>query len=121
MAERALVERKALLWGCGIFFSPLYIANYCENRCLYCGFNCGEKIQRARLDKQEIAREMEAMAASGLEEVLILTGESPTMSSPEYIAAACKIARGYFKNVGVEVYPMNVREYELLAKMDRTL
>ncbi|MGI6078005.1 MAG: 2-iminoacetate synthase ThiH [Fastidiosipilaceae bacterium] len=116
MAERALVERKRYFGDAVYFFSPLYIANYCENRCLYCGFNCGEKIQRARLDKQEIAREMEAMAASGLEEVLILTGESPTMSLPEYIAAACKIARGYFKNVGVEVYPMNVREYELLRE-----
>ncbi|HHX38145.1 MAG TPA: 2-iminoacetate synthase ThiH [Clostridiaceae bacterium] len=114
MAERALVERRRYFGDAVYFFSPLYIANYCENQCLYCGFNCHENIRRARLDRTEIAREMEAMAASGLEEVLILTGESPRMSSPEYIAEACRIARQYFKNVGIEVYPMNTSEYKLL-------
>ena len=50
---------------------------------------------------------MEAIARSGLQEILILTGESKKMSSVEYIGEACKIARKYFKVVGLEVYPMN--------------
>lgn len=59
---------------------------------------------------------MEAIARSGLQEILILTGESKKMSSVEYIGEACKIARKYFKVVGLEVYPMNSDEYAYLHK-----
>lgn len=97
-------------------FTPLYIANYCENHCVYCGFNCTNKIQRAKLDFGEIEREMQAIAATGLEEVLILTGESKKMSGVEYIGETCKIARKYFKMVGLEVYPMNTDEYAYLKE-----
>ncbi len=56
-------------------FTPLYIANYCENYCIYCGFNCHNKIRRARLTPDEIRREMEAISKTGLQEILILTGQ----------------------------------------------
>jgi len=97
-------------------FTPLYTANYCENYCIYCGFNSHNKIQRAKLTYDEIEKEMQAIAKTGLEEVLILTGESRKMSSVEYIGESCKIARKYFKNVGLEVYPMNTDEYVYLQK-----
>ena len=66
-------------------FTPLYIANYCDNYCIYCGFNCHNKIHRAKLNMEEIEKEMQAIAETGLEEILILTGESEKMSSVEYI------------------------------------
>lgn len=95
-------------------FTPLYIANYCENYCVYCGFNCHNKIKRAQLNAEEIEKEMQAIAETGLEEVLILTGESPNKSSVEYIGEACKIAKKYFKLIGLEVYPMDSKDYAYL-------
>ena len=92
-------------------FTPLYISNYCENYCIYCGFNCHNKIHRAKLNAEEIEHEMQAIAKTGLQEILILTGESKKMSDVKYIGEACKIARKYFKVVGLEVYPMNSDEY----------
>ena len=97
-------------------FTPLYIANYCENYCIYCGFNCHNKIHRAKLTYEEIEKEMKAIADTGLEEILLLTGESKKMSDVKYIGEACKIARKYFKLVGLEVYPMNSDEYAYLHK-----
>jgi 2-iminoacetate synthase len=97
-------------------FTPLYIANYCENYCIYCGFNCHNKIKRAKLDEAGIEKEMQAIAKTGLKEILILTGESKKMSDVEYIGMACKIARKYFNVVGLEVYPMNSNEYAYLHK-----
>lgn len=97
-------------------FTPLYIANYCENYCIYCGFNCHNKIKRAKLDEAGIEKEMQAIAKTGLKEILILTGESKKMSAVEYIGMACKIARKYFNVVGLEVYPMNSNEYAYLHK-----
>ncbi len=97
-----------------MMFTPLYIANYCENHCIYCGFNCQNKIHRARLDAAEIENEMRTIAATGLQEILLLTGESRKMSDVNYIGEACKLARKHFRVVGLEVYPMNSAEYAYL-------
>lgn len=116
IAREAQKEKKKHFGNSVYMFTPIYIANYCENYCIYCGFNCHNKIQRAKLNKEEIEKEMEAIAKTGLQEILILTGESKKMSDVEYIGEACKIARKYFKVIGVEVYPMNSDEYAYLHK-----
>lgn len=95
-------------------FTPIYIANYCENYCIYCGFNCKNKIRRAMLDPEQIEEEMKAIAATGLQEILILTGESRSQSTVPYIGKACRIARNYFKVIGLEIYPLNSDEYAYL-------
>lgn len=116
IAEKAKLETAKHFGSSVCMFTPLYIANYCENYCIYCGFNCHNKIKRARLNAEEMEEEMEAIAKTGLEEVLILTGESRKMSDVKYIGEACKIAKKYFKNIGIEVYPMNSDEYAYLHK-----
>ena len=116
MAQAAKIEKEKHFGNSICFFTPIYIANYCENYCIYCGFNCHNKIKRAKLNYEEIEEEMQAIAKTGLQEVLILTGESKKMSSVEYIGEACKIARKYFKVIGLEVYPMNSDEYAYLHK-----
>lgn len=95
-------------------FTPIYFANYCENYCIYCGFNCHNNIIRARLSDEELHKECANIAKTGLEEVLMLTGESPKMSDIKYIGNAVKIARQYFKIVGMEIYPVNSDEYTYL-------
>ncbi len=114
IAQRAQEETRKHFGNSIYMFTPLYIANYCENYCIYCGFNCHNRIHRARLNAEEIEREMEAIAKTGLQEVLILTGESKKMSDVKYIGEACKLARKYFKVIGLEVYPMNSDEYAYL-------
>lgn len=114
IAVRAQEETRKHFGNSIYMFTPLYIANYCENYCIYCGFNCHNKIKRARLDEEQIEKEMAAIAKTGLQEILILTGESRKMSDVKYIGEACKIARKYFKVIGLEVYPMNSDEYAYL-------
>lgn len=63
---------------------------------------------------QEIEHEMKVIADSGIEEILMLTGESRHMSDVKYIGEACKLASKYFRNVGLEIYPVNVDEYKYL-------
>ena len=63
---------------------------------------------------EEIERELQAIAATGLQEILLLTGESRTASSVEYIGEAVKLAARYFRNVGIEIYPLNSEEYRYL-------
>ncbi len=114
MATRARRETVRHFGNTVYLFTPLYIANYCENYCVYCGFNCYNHIRRMRLDMEQIEHEMKIISASGMEEILILTGESRSKSSVEYIGDACALARKYFRMVGVEVYPLNTDEYKYL-------
>ena len=114
MAVRAKSETSKHFGNTVYIFSPLYIANYCENYCLYCGFNCYNDILRKKLNMEEIESEMKIISDSGIEEILMLTGESRNMSNVEYIGEACKLARKYFRNVGLEIYPVNTDEYKYL-------
>lgn len=116
IAQCAKVEKERYFGNSVAMFTPLYIANYCENYCIYCGFNCHNKIKRAQLNIEEIEQEMAAIAKSGLQEILILTGESRSKSTVEYIGEACKIARKYFRVIGLEIYPVNSDEYAYLHK-----
>lgn len=114
MAVKAKLETSKHFGNTVYIFTPLYIANYCENYCIYCGFNCYNDIKRKRLNFQEIEKEMQVIANSGIEEILMLTGESRAMSDVNYIGEACKLAKKYFKNIGLEIYPVNVEEYRYL-------
>ena len=116
LAIAAQKERRKYFGNNVYFFTPLYLANYCENYCVYCGFNCHNKIQRGKLDFTQMEAEMQAIAATGMQEVLLLTGESRKMSDVKYIGEACKLARKYFKVVGLEIYPVNSDEYAYLHK-----
>ena len=114
MAERARTETSKHFGNTVYLFTPLYIANYCENYCVYCGFNCYNHIKRMKLSPEQIEKEMKVIADSGMEEILILTGESRGQSNIAYIGEACKLARKYFRMVGLEIYPVNTDEYKYL-------
>lgn len=114
MAQKAHLETRKHFGNTVYLFTPLYIANYCENYCVYCGFNCYNNIRRMKLNMEQIEREMQIIADSGMEEILLLTGESRAMSDVQYIGEACKLARKYFRMVGLEIYPVNTEEYRYL-------
>lgn len=114
MAQRASRETSRHFGNTVYMFTPLYIANYCENYCVYCGFNCYNHINRMKLSAEQIEKEMKVIADSGMEEILILTGESRSQSDVTYIGEACKLARKYFRMVGLEIYPVNTDEYRYL-------
>ena len=114
MAERARRETSKHFGNTVYLFTPLYIANYCENYCVYCGFNCYNHINRMKLTREQMEKEMKVIADSGMEEILILTGESRAQSDISYIGEACKLARNYFRMVGLEIYPVNTDEYRYL-------
>lgn len=114
MAQKARRTTRSHFGNSINMFTPIYIANYCDNHCVYCGFNRTNHIKRAKLDDAGIEKEMESIAETGLQEILILTGESRKMSDVKYIGNAVKIARKYFTVIGLEIYPVNTEEYQYL-------
>ena len=92
-------------------YTPIYLSNYCENQCLYCGFNAENKIERKKLTFDEIKAEAEFISKTGLKHILILTGDSRAVSSLSYIKDALKILRGYFSSISIEIYALSEEEY----------
>lgn len=97
-------------------FAPLYLANICTNRCIYCGFHAQQKIERQVLTDEEIAKEAEAMARMGLRRVLVLTGDAPRVTGAEYIANAITIVSKHVPSVGIEVQALTEEEYALVCR-----
>ena len=114
MAQKARLETRKHFGNTVYLFTPIYIANYCENYCVYCGFNCYNDIHRMQLTMEQIEHKMKVIADSGMEEILMLTGEARVKTNLEYIGEACKLAHKYFRNVGLEIYPVNTDEYRYL-------
>lgn len=92
-------------------YTPLYISNYCENRCAYCGFNAANKIDRRRLSLEEVEREARAIAQTGLKHILVLTGESRAESPVSYIKECVRILKRHFSSISVEIYALTESEY----------
>ena len=116
LAKKAKAVRTRYFGNSVYLFTPLYISNYCDNLCVYCGFNCKNQIHRAKLDEEGIEEELKNIAKTGLQDILILTGESERHSPISYIGRACELAKKYFKVVGVEIYPANVDDYAYLRE-----
>lgn len=111
MCARAQDLTRARFGTSITLFSPMYVANYCANNCTYCGFGATNRIARARLEGDSLTAELRALADEGIEDVLILTGESPKFSDTAYIADCVRQAATMFRTVGIEVQPMNTDEY----------
>ncbi|MCL2032109.1 MAG: 2-iminoacetate synthase ThiH [Methanomassiliicoccaceae archaeon] len=116
MAVRASEETRRFFGNSVTLFTPLYVSNHCDNGCIYCGFSRDNRINRAKLSLEEIESEMLKIAESGLAEILLLAGDSRKMSGVEFIGDCVKMAAKHFRNVGVEIYPLNVDEYRYLRQ-----
>ena len=95
-------------------FTPLYIANYCQNNCLYCSFSKEHTIKRRQLSFQDLHTEAQAIRDSGIRHILVLTGEAPTITTFDYIRKSLKILSTYFSSIGIEMYPLKEKEYKEL-------
>lgn len=99
-----------------LLFTPMYLANYCTNKCVYCGFNYTNKIKRRKLSMDEIDREAKKIYDTGLRHILILTGSSRTETPVSYMVSAIKVLKKYFDSISIEVYALEQEEYNALVE-----
>lgn len=58
-----------------VLFAPLYISDYCQNNCLYCGFKQSNDFKRTKLSVDEIKKEVEILQAMGHKRLALEFGE----------------------------------------------
>ncbi len=97
-------------------YAPLYLSNYCENQCVYCGYNSKLKYPRIQLTDNEILEEAKILKAKGFQHILLLTGEAPHKTNLTYIANAVKMLNPLFSSICLEIYPLETNEYEILIE-----
>ena len=74
-------------------YTPMYLSDYCDNNCAYCGFSINNPMPRKRLSLEEMEKEAAFISVSGLEHILILTGDSRKDSPISYIKDCLKILK----------------------------
>ncbi len=97
-------------------YTPIYLSNHCENRCLYCGFNQDNKIERKKLTIEELEVEAKYIQSTGLKHVLILTGDSRKETPVAYIKDCVTLLKKYFDSISVEIYALTGEEYRELIE-----
>ena len=95
-------------------YAPLYLSNFCSSHCTYCGFHSHHRIARFKLTEKEMHQEMKFVADGGIENILLLTGESYKVTPLSYLKEAVAVAKNYFPNISLEVHPMSEEEYREL-------
>jgi 2-iminoacetate synthase len=95
-------------------YMPLYLSNHCASHCVYCGFHSHHKITRMKLSLEQMNTEMQAIARTGVRNILLLTGESPQATPLTYLVDAVSCAKKYFQAISLEIYPMAEDEYRAL-------
>lgn len=98
-------------------YIPLYVSNACTNACVYCGFNHANPLTRVTLSLEQVKAECEAIRKLGpFENLLIVSGEFPSLNGVDYLEKVLKVARPYFNNLTIEVMPMKERDYYRLTQ-----
>lgn len=92
-------------------YAPLYLSNFCSSECTYCGFKSKNRIKRFKLTPEQMHQEMRYLANEGIENVLLLTGESYNVTPLPYLKEAVDVAKQYFPSIALEVHPMESAEY----------
>ncbi|NLG17177.1 MAG: 2-iminoacetate synthase ThiH [Fibrobacter sp.] len=111
MAQRAMELTRGHFGNAVVIFTPLYISNYCRNTCPYCSFAAQHHINRRHLSVDEVEKEAENIARTGIRHILVLTGESKEKASVEYLESAVRVLRKWFSTISIEVYPLQEQEY----------
>jgi 2-iminoacetate synthase len=97
-------------------YIPMYVSNACTNKCVYCGFNHDNPFKRTILTMEQIEEECKAIKRLGpFENLLLVSGEFPSLCGTDYFEQVLKVCRPHFHNLTIEVQPMKAEQYERLT------
>lgn len=98
-------------------YIPMYVSNACTNKCVYCGFNHDNPLERVTLSQEDIRRECKAIKRLGpFDNLLVVAGEYPSLSGVDYLRDVLKTCSEFFNNLTVEVQPMKAKDYAALVE-----
>lgn len=104
-----------------VMFAPLYLSNYCVNKCVYCPYHIQNKhIPRKKLTQDEVRKEVIALQDMGHKRLAIEAGEDPVNNPIEYILECIETIysiqhkNGAIRRVNVNIAATTVENYKKL-------
>ena len=103
-----------------VLFAPLYISDYCVNRCKYCGFKCDNNFNRKKLTMDEVRSEVKILEAMGHKRLAVEAGEDPVNCPIDYVLDCIrtiydmKLGNGEIRRVNVNIAATTVENYKKL-------
>jgi 2-iminoacetate synthase len=95
-------------------YGPIYLSNYCTNRCVYCGFSADNHIHRRCLTLEEAEQEADILHRRGFNHILLVSGEARKALDVDYLEALAIRLRDKFAAISIEVQPLSCPEYTRL-------
>ena len=106
-----------------VMFAPLYLSNYCVNKCVYCPYHMqNNEIPRKKLTQEEVKQEVIALQDMGHKRLAIEAGEDPVNNPLEYILEcintiySIKHKNGAIRRVNVNIAATTVENYKKLKE-----
>lgn len=103
-----------------VLFAPLYLSDYCINRCSYCGYNHDHCIARRKLTQEEVLEEVRVLESMGHKRLALEAGEDPVNCPLDYILEcirtiySLKMDNGAIRRVNVNIAATTVEDYRRL-------
>jgi 2-iminoacetate synthase len=103
-----------------VLFAPIYVSDYCINKCAYCGFNCSHQYERKRLTMDELREEVRILEKMGHKRLALEAGEDPENCPIEYILECLETIydmheeNGEIRRVNVNIAATTVENFKKL-------
>jgi 2-iminoacetate synthase len=97
-------------------YAPLYVSNECVDTCTYCGFSRENEIMRLTLKPLEVLREARHLLKAGFRHILLVSGEHPKFTPPEYIAQIVDLLHKEIPSISLELAPQTEQVYREWVK-----
>ena len=103
-----------------VMFAPLYLSDYCVNRCSYCGYNHDNPMKRRKLDTGQLEAEVRVLERMGHKRLALEAGEDPKNCPLDYLIDcintiySLKFENGAIRRVNVNIAATTVEDYRRL-------
>ena len=121
MYELAKEIKEAFYGNRIVMFAPLYLSNYCVNKCVYCPYHYqNHDIPRKKLTQDEVRDEVIALQDMGHKRLAIECGEDPINNPIDYVLECIKTIysikhkNGAIRRVNVNIAATTVENYRKL-------
>ena len=121
IAQKAQIINTNSFGKSVLLYTPMYISNFCINKCTYCGFNQDVNISRRKLTYEEIEKEAQEISKTGLKHILVLAGESKKHTPMDYLVKTVEILKNSFDSIGIEIMPLEKNEIGRASCRERVL
>ena len=113
------------------FYGVSYVSDFCLETCRYCGDNLysnrteWERMIRSKndtknlsfprhfLSPRDLKRDIEALLKKhpGLEQICLLSGDTPTLNTERWIASISEVIKIYNKKIILNIPPLDITEF----------